>query len=152
MVLTTVLVAALLFVPYPGGPRDTTPQIAVRLTQKYLVAVCVDGDPVDAGERRLQLAPGRHTLAFTMHNSPRPGRAGADVAPGIAVVQVVLEPKHKYEIEIRAAATTYSSRVWARGAWKPVVRDRTEDRIVSSEPDWSEAGCKTSAITPRPPN
>jgi hypothetical protein len=148
MVLKTALAAALLFVMYPGGHRDTAPQIAVRLTQKYLVAVCVDGVPVDAGERRLLLDPGQHTLAFTMRNSPRPGRAGGDVSPGIAVVQVVLEAKHKYEIEIRADAMTYSSRVWTKGGWKPVVRDRTEDRIISGEPDWSESDCKTPAVTP----
>jgi ketosteroid isomerase-like protein len=37
-----------------------------------------------------------------------------------------------------------SARVWQREKWVPVVRDRTDDRIVSSLPewaDWAEENC-----------
>jgi hypothetical protein len=54
----------------------------------------------------------------------------------------MLDAEHKYEVEIRAPATTFASRVWKNGDWKPVVRDRTVDRIVSSEPEWLAAGCE----------
>ena len=78
-------------------------------------------------------------LTFTMRNEPRPGVANHE--PGLAVISFSPEVNHRYEIEIRADVESYSTRVWARGEWKPVVRDRTTDAIVSSEPRWIERGC-----------
>ena len=59
---------------------------------------------------------------------------GAD--PGTAIVAVHAEPGHRDEVEVRADATTFSTRVWPKGAWMPVVRDRTSERIVSGDPEW----------------
>jgi len=142
MVVATFIAAVLLFTPIPLEPEESAHRVEVKVTQKYLVPACLNGRPVDAGERRWRLAPGSHSLAFTMHNAPRQAVAGADVAPGIAVVRFMLDAEHKYEVEIRAPATTFASRVWKNGDWKPVVRDRTVDRIVSSEPEWLAAGCE----------
>lgn len=142
MVVTKFIAAVLLFMPIPLQPDESASSVGVKVTQKDLVPVCLDGRPVDAGERVWRLAPGSHTLAFTMHNAPRHAVAQADVPPGIAVVRFMLDAKHKYEVEIRAPATTFAYRVWKSGEWKPVVRDRTVDRIVSSEPEWLVAGCE----------
>ena len=116
--------------------------VQVRVTQKYLVPVCLDERPVDSGERSWRLAAGSHSFAFTMRNEPRNTVTDSEDVPGMAVVRFVLEAEHKYEVEIRAPATTFSSRVWKSGEWKPVVRDRTADRIVSSEPEWPSSGCE----------
>jgi hypothetical protein len=143
VVLPLLVLAALIYMPRSIELLASASE-DVRLTQKYLVPVCVDGEPVKPGDRRLRLAPGQHMLAFTMRNSPRRGVLGRDVTPGIAVVPVALEAGHKYEVETRADATTYSTRVWPRGEWKPVVRDRTTERVVSAEPEWRDTGsaCK----------
>lgn len=138
----TLVAGALLFMPSPGEASDSALESDVKVTQKYLVPVCVDGGAVESRDRRWELAPGSHSLAFTMRNSARPGVPGTEVAPGVAVVGVILEAGHKYEVEIRAPATTFSSRVWKQGEWRPVVRDRTMDRIVSGEPEWKVSGCE----------
>jgi hypothetical protein len=140
MVVAT-LTALLLLTSVPLEPRQSANAVDVKVTQKYLMPVCLDERPVAAGERDWRLAPGSHSLAFTMRNAPRRGVASADVAPGIAVVRFILDPEHTYEVEIRAPAATFASRVWKRGDWKPVVRDRTVDRIVSGEPEWLADGC-----------
>jgi hypothetical protein len=142
VVVATFIAAFLPFMPISQEPEESGARVEVKVTQKYLVPVCLNGRPVDAGERLWRLAPGSHSLAFTMHNAPHQAVAGADVAPGIAVVRFPLDAEHKYEVEIRAPATTFASRVWKTGEWKPVVRDRTVDRIVSSEPEWLVAGCE----------
>lgn len=121
--------------PDPGSP------VEIKVTQKYLVPVCLNGQAVNADQRGWRLAPGRHSLAFTMRNSPRPGVTGAGGEPGTALVRFVLEAGHRYEVESRAAATAFSLRVWKLGEWKPVVRDRTVDRIVSEEPEWATSVC-----------
>ena len=87
-------------------------------------------------------------MLFTMRNDPRKGGMPQQAndpksAPGFAAVSFTLETGHKYEIEVRAPAMALSTRVWEREDWKPVVRDRTADRLVSSEPSWHESGaCK----------
>lgn len=144
MIRTMLLAAAVLCVTAIAQGADSTESVEVRLTQKYLVAVCVDGSRVAVDQRRLRLTPGSHTLAFTMRNAPRPGVSGADVAPGYAVVEADLAAGHKYEVEIRADARSYSRRVWATGDWAPVVRDRTAERIVSGKPEWRESECGDS--------
>jgi hypothetical protein len=75
-----------------------------------------------------------------MHNEPRSGVDNHD--PGIAVISFTPEAGHKYEIEVRGDAAAYSRRVWTKGEWQPVVRDRTTDTIVSSDPKWIETGCR----------
>lgn len=59
MVGTMLSIAALLHVTVSVQGADSTPRIDVRLTQKCLVAVCVDGHAVDASA-----APTRHDTAF----------------------------------------------------------------------------------------
>ena len=110
----------------------------VRVTHSHLVVTCVDGQRVDGKTR--QWHPSRlMSLTFTMRNEPRPGVAKHE--PGIAVISFSPEVNHRYEIETRADVESYSTRVWKQGEWKPVVRDRTTDAIVSSEPRWIERGC-----------
>jgi len=108
------------------------------VTQQRLVPLALDGQPVEPNARRWQLTLEEHSLAFTMRNEPRSGVPGAD--PGVAVVTFTPEAGHRYEVETRGPADAYATRVWVKGDWKPVVRDRTTDRIVSSEPTWSGAG------------
>ncbi len=142
MALETLAAVALLFMANSPEPADSPLRVDVKVTQKYLVPVCVNGAPVGEGERSWRLLPGNHSLAFTMRNAARKRVPGAEQAPGVAVVQVMLELGHEYEVEVRAPAMTFASRVWTLGEWKPVVRDRTADRIVSSEPDWMVSGCE----------
>jgi hypothetical protein len=114
----------------------------VKVTQKYLVPMCLDGAPVKSGDRRWKLSPTEHSMTFTMKNNPRKGMVATPGGPGIVVIKFTPEAGHKYELEARAGSTTFSTRVWERGAWSPVVRDRTADRVVATEPVWTEAGCR----------
>jgi ketosteroid isomerase-like protein len=116
-----------------GGPAE------VKVTHDHLVALCLDGAAVKEGERKWKLGPQEHALAFTMRNQPRSGMGGQ--AAGVAVVKFTPEAGHAYEVEVRAPGESFSTRVWERGQWSPVVRDRTVDRIVSSEPEWTDAAC-----------
>jgi hypothetical protein len=113
--------------------------IRVRVTQRYLVARCFNGNAVDPGTRQWNVAPGPVTLAFSMRSEPRSGGPAPD--SGTATVSFEAETGHRYEVEVRADAATFSSRVWRANEWIPVVRDRTTDRIVSDAARWSEAGC-----------
>ncbi len=142
MVTATFIVAVLPLMPIFAEQHESAARVEMKVTQKYLVPVCLNGRPVDSGERRWWLTPGSHSLAFTLRNAPRSAVADAEAVPGIAVVRFMLDAEHRYEVEIRAPATTFTSRVWKSGEWKPVVRDRTADRLVSSEPDWLVAGCE----------
>lgn len=120
-----------------AGPADAT----LRVTQPALIAQCLNGTAVASATRSWRVST-PVTLAVTMRNQPRPGVADAD--PGTAIVQFTPEPGHRYEVEVRAAATTFSARVWTTGAWTPVVRDRTADRVVSSDPEWAAPPCTTT--------
>jgi HEAT repeat protein/beta-lactamase regulating signal transducer with metallopeptidase domain len=115
----------------------------VRVTQRYLVPVELDGRPVEKNARRWALTLREHSLAFTMRNEPRGITPNAD--PGVAVVTFTPEAGHRYEVEIRGPSGSYATRVWTKGEWKPVVRDRTIDRIVSSDPTWRESGVSPAA-------
>jgi hypothetical protein len=139
MAIATFFVAVLALLPMLVGQDESAARVEIKVTQKYLVPVCLNGRPVDSDQRRWWLTPGSHSLAFTMRNAPRSARG--DAVPGVALVRFTLDAEHKYEVEIRAPATTFTSRAWKSGEWRPVVRDRTVDRIVSSEPDWV-AGCE----------
>jgi len=113
----------------------------LRVSHSHLVVNCFNGKPID-GDRRWQVsAP--VSLTLTMRNQPRPGIDNA--APGIAVIDFVPEPGHKYEVEVRGDAGMFSRRVWPQGEWTAVVRDRTAERIVSSTPRWIDAGCGAPA-------
>jgi hypothetical protein len=123
------------------------PLVEVKVTQRYLEPVCLDGAPVRPGERQWRLSAGAHSLAFTMRNDPRQGvelhqRIDPKEAPGVAEVSFTLEASHKYEVEVRASAMAFSSRVWERGEWTPAVRDRTVDRVINGEPQWRDSGCQ----------
>lgn len=123
------------------------PTADVKVAHRHLEPVCLDGAPVKPGERNWRLEPGTHSLALTMRNDPRQGmephqRVVPKGAPGVAAVSFNLEAGHRYEVEVRAPATAFSTRLWERGEWRPVVRDRTVDREVSGEPLWLDAGCR----------
>jgi hypothetical protein len=141
MVIATFIVAVLPLMPMFVEQDESAARVEIKVTQKYLIPLCLNGRPVDSNQRVWWLTPGSHSLAFTMRNAPRSAVADADTVPGIAVVRFMLDADHKYEVEIRAPATTFTARVWKSGEWKPVVRDRTVDRIVSSEPDWLAERC-----------
>jgi hypothetical protein len=135
--LLSVLVLAALPAGDPGtGPKDG---VEVRVTQKHLAVLCLDGSPVVAGTRTWRLSPGDHVLAVTMRNAPPSGVTTAD--PGVAAIRFSVEPSHRYEVEVRAPALSYSSRTWKKSEWAPVVRDRSTDRIVSGDPDWEAVAC-----------
>ncbi|HYE84852.1 MAG TPA: hypothetical protein VEA16_00755 [Vicinamibacterales bacterium] len=110
----------------------------VRVSNSHLVVTCVAGQSVANTPRRWNLAQPT-AFTFTMRNQPRPGIENRE--PGLAVISFTPQAGHEYEIEVRSDASAFSRRVWTKGEWKPVVRDRTTDRIVSSEPVWIERGC-----------
>jgi hypothetical protein len=130
-----------LFALLVGAPGTTEAVDAeVKVTQKYLQPTCLDGSPVkDARHWRLSLTG--HRLSFTMKNEPRHA-ASPEASAGYASVRFTPEAGHRYEIEVRAEPTSFSERVWKRGEWKPVVRDRTTDEIVTSEPEWDDEACR----------
>lgn len=118
-------------------------EVEVKVTHSHLVPLCLDGAAVKPGTRSWRLGTQEHVMAFTMRNEPRPGIANAP--PGTAVVKFTPEAGHRYEVEVRAQADSYATRVWRREQWVPAVRDRASDRIVSSLPewrDWTEADCQ----------
>ena len=137
---TLLLAVSVLFVVTAAGIAGATETSAsLKITNSHVVATCFDGKPVAASVRRWDVsAP--VSLTFTMRNEPRPGIE--NVPPGLAVITFTPEDGHKYEVEVQAVAIANSQRVWPKGRWSPVVRDRTTDRTVSSEPKWIDAGCR----------
>ena len=140
--MNTYIIAAVALLAASGTPQvsaQPAASVKVKVTQSYLVPTCLDGMPT-GGKRTWTMPAGVHTMSFTMRNEPRPGGAAASTgSPGVAAVTFTLEAGHNYEVEVRADPTTFSRRVWEREQWQPVVRDRTADRIVSSEPRWDDA-------------
>jgi len=114
----------------------------LKLTQKYLVARCLDGVSVKSGQRSWKLSAAEHSMAFTMRNTPRKGTVATPASAGTALITFTIEAGHKYEVESHAGSTTFSSRVWERGAWAPVVRDRTADRVIKTQPVWTDGNCQ----------
>jgi hypothetical protein len=142
MVLDYVL-GLLMAASLATGPAPAQERADLRVTQRYLVPLCLDGHAVTAHQRRWKVGPGEHTLVFTMHNDPRPGMGGNE-EPGRAAIHFTAAAGGRYEVETRAGTLTYSRRVWKEGEWKPVVRERRSDTLVSSEPTWSDSnasGC-----------
>lgn len=107
----------------------------VRVSNSYLQTTCVDAKA--SAERKWDLPKRDVSMTFTMKNQPRPGRPDAEA--GLASIAFTPEPGHVYEIEVRSDPQMYSTRVWPKGEWKPVVRDRTTNQIISGEPQWSDA-------------
>ena len=123
------------------SPKTKVIRAEVNITQKLLVPGCVDGTPMKAYPRRWRLELRPHTVSFTMASDP--------AQAGFATVHFTPEAGHKYEIEVRTDdAMAFARRVFKRGAWKPVVRDRTTDRIVSGAPEWSDAACPATPAAP----
>jgi hypothetical protein len=121
----------------PGAP--------LRITQPALIVQCLNGNAV-APRTRSWTVTAPVVLALTMRNEPRPGMAPAgDIDPGTATVSFTPEPGHRYEVEVRAEAMRFSTRVWPLGEWTPVVRDRTTDAVVSSPPAWGAPPCQPAA-------
>ena len=132
-------VAVLMLLASP--PMTKVIRAEVNITQKLLVPGCVDGTPMKEYQRRWRLELRPHTASFTM---------GSDAGQaGFAAVRFTLEANHKYEVEVRTEQTNaFARRVFERGTWKPVVRDRTTDRIVTGEPDWSDTACPAAEAAP----
>ena len=142
---TNALIAALLALLAAPGAAAHAATARLAVTQRALLVQCVDGAAVPA-DRRSWTVSAPVTLAVTMRNQPRPGMAPAgDSDPGTAIVRFTPEPGHRYEVEVRADPTTFSTRVWPKGAWLPVVRDRTTERIVSGDPEWAAPPCAPQA-------
>lgn len=122
-----------------ASPPRAQPRATLRMTQPHLVAECVGTTTVAPKTRRWTPRDTPMTLTFTMRNEPRPGVPTS--AAGHATVTFTPERGHRYEVEVRADASTFSRRVWPQGDWVPVVRDRTTDRIVSEPPVWGPPPC-----------
>ena len=124
------------------GLAASAPEPArLKVTRADLVPQCLDATPVPAGKRSWDLPAGAPSIVFSMRSQPRHGETAPD--SGWAAITFTAEPGHRYEAEVRADATAFSTRVWRAGEWTPVVRDRTTDRIVSSPPVWSaRATCR----------
>lgn len=130
-IVTAMIIAA------AAAAIDAQAPANLRASNSHLVVTCFNGTAINGVREWRVFAPA--SITTTMRNEPRPGVANA--APGLAVIDFTPEPGHKYEIEVRGEAWLFSRRVWPRGDWTAVVRDRTTDRIVSSAPRWIEAGC-----------
>ena len=138
-IIAVLTLAASTSVPSPTQASGVVQAAEVKVSNSHLVTQCLNGATVTDDKRTWKVtAP--TTFVFTMHNEPRSGIENRD--PGLAVISFTPETGHHYEIEVRAEALAFSRRVWARTEWKPVVRDRTTDRIVSSDPKWIETGCR----------
>jgi hypothetical protein len=113
----------------------------VKVTHRDLVPRCLNGSAVAAGARSWELPPGQASMVFSMRPAHRTGTADPD--PGTSAITFTVDSGHRYEVEVRADPMAFSTRAWRAHEWTPVVRDRTMDRIVSSEPTWlpSATGC-----------
>ena len=148
-----MLVLAITIAPN-AATAPSVPAAEVKVTQRYLVPLCLDGSAVTAGQRRWRLPAGAHSLAFTMRSDARSAAQG-NAATGVATVPFTVEAGHRYEVEVRAPVLTFSSRSWTAREWKPLVRDRTRESIVSDEPEWNGSGCAKAESLPareRPAN
>lgn len=132
------LLTCLVLLPIVAG-LGSAPVSRLRVTQRDLVPICLNDQAVRSGTRSWGLEPGPVSLALSMRVNPRPGQIAID--PGIAAVTFTAEADHRYEVEVRAEPMVFSTRAWTAREWTPVVRDRTTDRVVSSEPRWVDKPC-----------
>lgn len=131
--------AALVFVGASAAAAHAAADASVKVTHRHLVPVCVGGASITNGQRAWKVGDAPLTMTFTMKNAPRPGIENQ--AAGYATITFTPVAGHRYEIEVRADATTFSRRVWPEGEWSPAVRDRTTDGIVTSRPTWGAPTC-----------
>jgi hypothetical protein len=143
--MTTIRTAAVFMIValWAIAATGEEPRVDVRVTQKYLLPVCLDGSAVNAQSRHWALSPGRHSLSVTMANDPRPGVSSAD--PGVATIDFTVTAEHRYEVEVRAEPSSYSRRVWKKGEWTPVVRDRSVEGTASEVPSWDAPPCRVAS-------
>ena len=142
LTVTFLMTLSLLATPIAARAQASA---RLQITQRALVVQCFNGAAVAPRARAWTIAA-PVTLAVTMRNQPRSGMAPSGHAdPGTATIQFTPEPGHRYEVEVRADAATFSARVWPKGSWVPVVRDRTTDRVVSGEPEWTAPPCTPPA-------
>ena len=135
-----MLEAVAVLVLLASSPKTKVIRAEVNITQKLLVPGCVDGTPMKAYQRRWRLELRPQAASFTMGSDARQA--------GFATVRFTPEAGHKYEVEVRTDdAMAFARRLFARGTWKPVVRDRTADRIVSGEPEWSDVACPAAGVS-----
>jgi hypothetical protein len=130
------MVSLLLGIGAAAGMDD---KVRLAVTQRDLVPECLNGSGVERGTRGWTIAPGQVSLVLSMRSQARPGRPQPD--SGHASISFTAEADHRYEVEVRAEPEAFSSRAWRAGEWTPVVRDRTTDRLVSSEPQWTAGSC-----------
>jgi hypothetical protein len=135
-------ITTFLFIGAAVGLAAQAPALPrLKVTRSDLVPQCLDGTPVPSGRRSWDLPAGESSLVFSMRSQPRHGELAPD--SGWAAITFTAEPGHRYEAEVRADSTAFSTRVFRNGEWTPVVRDRTTDRVVSSSPVWSsQASCR----------
>jgi hypothetical protein len=138
--LLVVLAALLLAGDIHAQSAAAAPTASLRITQRALVAMCMNDVPVESSKRRWTIGPQEVRLTVTMRNEPRHAHEVAGPA-GRAAIAFRPEPGHRYEIEVRADSQSFARRVWTARNWTPVVRDRTTEQIVSTPPDWSPAAC-----------
>lgn len=138
MKITLLSVSALFAIASCAIAGPSAAGASLKITNAHLVATCFDGTPVAASVRSWDVAA-PVSLTFTMKNEPRTGIE--NVPPGLAMITFTPEAGHKYEVEVQSTGMANSTRVWPRGKWAPVVRDRTTDMPVSSQPQWIESGC-----------
>jgi hypothetical protein len=139
MPMVTLLLAAMYAChPYPTQASDLAAAADVRVSNSHLVPICMNGSLLSGNQRKWKLSE-KTSFVFTMRNEPRSGVPNN--APGQAAIEFTPEEGHIYEIGVRGDAAAFSRRVWKRGEWKPVVRDRTTDQIVSEDPIWVDHGC-----------
>jgi hypothetical protein len=122
-----------------GAAAGMDDKVRLAVTQRDLVPECLNGSSVERGRRDWTIVPGQVSLVLSMRSQARPGRPQPD--SGRASISFTAEAGHRYEVEVRAEPEAFSSRAWRAGEWTPVVRNRTTDRLVSSEPQWAAGSC-----------
>ena len=137
-VVTLLLAAMYACQPDSTQASNLTEPADVRVSNSHLMPMCMNGTPLSGNQRSWKLSE-KTSFVFTMRNEPRPGIE--NYPPGQAAIEFAPEAGHIYEIEVRGDAAAFSRRVWKRGEWRPVVRDRTTNQIVSSDPGWIDGGC-----------
>jgi hypothetical protein len=135
-----LVVPMLLFATTAGAQGSLASSASLRITQRSLRALCMNDAPVQSSARRWTVDTREVRLTVTMHNQPR--YMDADAGPaGIATISFRPEAGHRYEVEVRADSGSFARRVWTAGNWRPVVRDRTTEQIVSTAPEWPASPC-----------
>ena len=139
VVVVVVTAAVLLAGDVAAQTRGGTSPATLRITQRALMAMCVNDVSVDPAMRRWTVGPQEVRLTMTMRNEPR--YPSGDRPAGVATIAFRPEPGHRYEVEVRADGQSFARRVWTPGTWTPVDRDRTTEQIVCTPPEWTAPSC-----------